>query len=128
MKHWSIGLIALLCCSPAVAGDFDGSKLLICAPVEAMDCVSGGGCEQKLPEEVGAPAFMRVDVQKKVVVGPKQTSQILRISKDDEQIVLQGQERSFGWTIALSQDDGKMVLTLADNSGAFVLFGSCTPL
>jgi hypothetical protein len=128
MKYWSTGLIALLCCAPAVAGDFDGSKMLICAPVEAMDCVSGDGCERKLPEEVGAPAFMRVDVQKKVIVGPKQTSQIMLVDKDDEQILLQGKERTFGWTISLSQDDGKMVATLADNSGAFVLFGSCTPL
>jgi hypothetical protein len=128
MKHWSIGLVALLCCSPALGGDFDGSKLLICAPVEAMDCVSGEGCERKLPEDVGAPAFMRVDVQKKVVVGPKSTSPILFIDKDEEQILLQGKERTFGWTISLSQDDGKMVATLADNSGAFVLFGSCTPL
>jgi hypothetical protein len=128
MKHWSIGLIALMCCGAAQSADFDGSKMLICAPIEAMDCASGDGCERKLPEEVGAPAFMRVDVQKKVVIGPKQTSPILLIDKDDEQILLQGKERTFGWTISLDQDDGRMVATLVDHQGAFVLFGSCTPL
>jgi hypothetical protein len=128
MGKWSIGLMVLLSSSPALGGDFDGSKMLICAPVEAMDCVSGEGCKRGLPEQIGAPAFMRLDLQKKVIVGPKQTSQIISMEKDDEQILLQGRDRGFGWTMSLDQDDGSLVATLADTHGAFVLFGSCTPL
>jgi hypothetical protein len=127
MKRW-MGIVAVLACYPALASDYDGSKLLICAPVEAMECVSGDGCERKLPAEIGAPAFMRIDISKKVVVGPKQTSPILLVKQDEEQVMLQGNERGFGWTIVLDQEDGSLVATLANNSGAFVLFGSCTPL
>ena len=36
--------LALLTAGTASAGDFDGSKLLICAPVEAIDCAAGEEC------------------------------------------------------------------------------------
>jgi hypothetical protein len=118
---WSLG-------SAAMAGDFDGSGKLICAPVEAMECHPGEKCEAGIPDDVGAPAFMRVDFNKKVIVGPKRTSQIRSMDKDENQILLQGTELSLGWNMAINTADGKMVLTLSNRDGAFVLFGSCTPL
>jgi hypothetical protein len=42
--------------------------------------------------------------------------------------LLQGTELGFAWTIALDQANGKMMVTLVDRDGAFVFFGSCTPL
>ena len=36
--------LVLLTAGTASAGDFDGSKLLICAPVEAIDCAAGAAC------------------------------------------------------------------------------------
>jgi hypothetical protein len=120
--------VALALGSTAMAGDFDGSRLLICAPVEAMACHTGEGCEAGIPDDVGAPAFMRVDFARKVIVGPKRTSPIRSMDKDDKQILLQGTELGLAWSMALNSADGKMVLTLNNREGAFVLFGSCTPL
>jgi hypothetical protein len=117
---WSLG-------SVATAGDFDGSKPLICAPVEAMECHSGEKCEAGIPDDVGAPAFMRVDFARKVIVGPKRTSPIRSMDKDESQVLLQGTELGLGWSMALNIADGKMVLTMSDRKGAFVLFGACTP-
>jgi hypothetical protein len=113
---------------PALAGDFDGSKPLICAPVTAMDCVRGDDCATGLPEDVGAPAFMRIDFAAKTVIGPKRTTEILLLEKSETQLLLQGRESGFGWTIALEAEDGQMTVTLASIKGAFVLFGACTPL
>ena len=118
---WALG-------STAIAGDFDGSKLLICAPVEAMSCAAGEECEKGVPDDVGAPAFMRIDFTKKVIVGPKRTSPIRFMDKDENQILLQGTELGLAWGMALNTADGKMVLTLSNLDSAFVLFGSCTPL
>jgi hypothetical protein len=118
---WALG-------STAIAGDFDGSKLLICAPVQAMSCAAGEECEKGVPEDVGAPAFMRIDFTKKVIVGPKRTSPIRFMDKDENQILLQGTELGLAWSMALNTADGKMVLTLSNLDSAFVLFGSCTPL
>ena len=114
--------------STAIARDFDGSKPLICAPVEAMECHSGEKCETGIPDDVGAPAFMRIDFAKKVIVGPKRTSPILSMDKDDKQILLQGTELGLAWSMALHTTTGKMVSTFSSRDGAFVLFGSCTPL
>lgn len=127
MRLWSLAFVTCIGVGTAMSADFDGSKLLICAPVEAMDCVSGEGCKRGFPDDIGAPAFMRVDVEKKVVIGPKQSTPIMFVDKTDEQLLLQGKELSFGWTIALDQQTGKLTATLVDNRGVFVLFGSCTP-
>ncbi|MFO1206946.1 MAG: hypothetical protein U1E63_14710 [Burkholderiales bacterium] len=120
--------LAVAVASPVFAGDFDGSKRLICAPVQAMDCALGEDCLKALPEEVGAPAFMRIDFEKKTVSGPQRTSPMQFLEKSEKQLLLQGTELGYAWTIALDQVSGKMMVTLVDRDGAFVLFGSCTPL
>jgi len=120
--------LAVAFASPVLGGDFDGSKRLICAPVQAMDCAIGDDCVRALPEDVGAPAFMRIDFEKKTVSGPQRTSPVLFMEKTEMQLLLQGTELGYAWTIALDQANGKMMVTLVDREGAFVMFGSCTPL
>lgn len=128
MTRLPLAALALSLASAVTAGDFDGSKKLICAPVEAFECISGDKCEAGIPDDVGAPAFMRIDFAKKVIVGPKRTSPIRSMDKDESQILLQGTELGLAWSIALNTADGKMVSTFSSRDGAFVLFGSCTPL
>jgi hypothetical protein len=50
------------------------------------------------------------------------------MDKSDTQILLQGMEIGYGWTLVLDQDSGKMTSTLVNREEVFVLFGSCTPL
>ena len=119
-----LGVLSLAA-GPAQASDFDGSKVLICAPVQAFDCAAGEDCGKGLPEEIGAPAFMRIDVPNKAVIGPNRTSPILFVDKSDSQLLLQGTEFGYGWIIALDQDTGRMTATLANRGGVFVLFGAC---
>jgi hypothetical protein len=121
-------VLALITCGAASAGDFDGSKLLICAPVEAMDCAAGEDCLKERPEDIGLPNFLRIDFAQKAIVGPKQTSPILFMDTSDIQLLLQGKEHGYGWTLALDQENGAMTITLVNREGAVVLFGSCTPL
>lgn len=111
---------------PTLAGDFDGSRLLICAPVQAFDCAPGEDCAKGIPDDIGAPAFMRIDVANKAVIGPKRTSPILHVEKSDAQLVLLGTELGYGWTLAIDQETGKLTATLANREAAFVLFGACT--
>jgi hypothetical protein len=130
MKHFiRTAVTAFFCIAGPItqAADFDGTKALICAPVEAMDCVAGEGCARGIPEDIGAPAFMRIDFAKKVIVGPKRTSPIRSMDKSGGQLLLQGIEVEHVWVLALDAQ-GKMTATLANSAGAFVLFGSCTPL
>lgn len=128
MMHLPLTALVLASSTTAMAGDFDGSRPLICAPVEAMDCIAGGGCEKGIPDDVGAPAFMRIDFAKKLIIGPKRSSPINVMEKDAQQILLQGTELGLAWSMALNTANGKMVTTFSSRDGAYVLFGSCTPL
>lgn len=114
--------------SSAPGADFDGSKRLICAPVQAMDCAIGQDCVTGLPDEIGAPPFMRIDFDKKTVSGSQRASPVRFMDKTDKQLLLQGTELGYAWTIAVDQSNGKMIVTLVDREGAFVFSGSCTPL
>lgn len=120
----SLSLLAV----PALAADFDGSKPLLCATQAALDCSRGDDCASGLPEEIGAPAFMRIDLAKKAVIGPNTTSDILLQDKSGKQLLLQGREAGFGWTIAVNQGSGELTVTLTNRSGAYVLYGACTVL
>ena len=122
----AVGIGLFLAATPTMAGDFDGSRLLICAPVQAFDCAPGEECAKGLPEEIGAPPFMRIDVANKAVIGPKRTSPILLADKSDTQLLLQGAEFGYGWVIAVDQETGRMTTTLANHENVFVLFGACT--
>src|SRR5687768_1103482 len=123
-----VAALAWLAAGTASAGDFDGSKLLICAPVEAIDCAPGEPCTPGRPDDIGAPNFLRIDVAHKVIVGPKRTTPILFMDKSDNQLLLQGTELGYGWTFVLDQESGTMSATLVNREEVFVLFGSCTPL
>jgi hypothetical protein len=43
------------------------------------------------------------------------------------QLLMQGTELGFAWTIALDTTDGTMTLSLVDREDAYMLFGACTP-
>ena len=110
---------------PAPAAEFDGSRLLICANVEAADCGPGKSCDRRLVDEIGAPAFIRIDFNRKMIVGPKRTTEITLIEKSDRQLLLQGTELGYAWSIALDTGTGKLAAALADRQGVIVLFGTC---
>jgi hypothetical protein len=115
--------------SPAFAGDlFDGTKPLLCASIEALDCDPGMPCERGIPEDMGAPQFLRIDFAKNEIAGPLRTTKIRSTEKDDDQIVLQGYEIGLGWTIAIDRVTGNMRITFAGGNAAFIIFGACTAL
>lgn len=120
----SLSLLAV----PALAADFDGSKPLLCATQSALDCARGDDCAAGLPEEIGAPSFMRIDLAKKSVIGPQTTTEILLQDKSGKQLLLQGREGGFGWTIVVDQPSGELTVTLTNRNGAYVLYGTCTVL
>ena len=123
---------------PAAAGDFDGSKDLLCAVMDIIECVPGGKCQDVTAEEVGIPNFLRIDFKKQKLSatfadGRKNTSPIVNFEKIDGKLILQGAEDGvegvrdgLGWSLAIDEDNGKMVLTASGEAVAFAMFGACT--
>jgi hypothetical protein len=126
VRHLSLVALSLLATAVS-ASDFDGSKDLICAPVSVMECLRGEECLAGLPEDIDAPAFMRFDFKKKLVIGPKVAAEILLQDKTAERLMLQGREAGFGWTIVIGARLGDMTVSLTTLNSAVVMYGSCTP-
>jgi hypothetical protein len=120
-------LLSSMAVFPVFASDFDGSKALICATVEARDCVLGSDCFTGHARKIGAPTFLRIDFDKKVVTGTERTSSISNLDKNDDQVLIQGVDLDFGWALALDQETGDFSASLTNRNGTFLLFGSCTP-
>lgn len=126
MKRWLATVSSLAAFGLAHGADFDGSKLLICANMEASECGMGQTCVRGQATEFGAPAFIRIDLANKTIVGPRRTTPIVGMLTDAQQILLQGTELGYAWSIALDTSSGLMAATLVDHDDVIVLFGACT--
>jgi hypothetical protein len=109
------------------AADFDGKTPLICATVDAHSCDPGEICERALPADIGLPQFMRIDFAKKTIRGTSRSTPIESMEKTPDQILMQGKELGFAWTLVLDSTTGEMTSTLANRDHTYVMFGACTP-
>jgi hypothetical protein len=110
------------------AADFDGTRPLLCATIDAHDCDPGEICLRALPAELGMPQFLRIDFAKQVVTGPQRATAIRFMDNGLAQILMQGTELGYAWTIVLDKTDGSLTVTLVNREDTLVLFGACTPL
>ncbi|HEY2024675.1 hypothetical protein [Paraburkholderia sp.] len=116
-----LGVVA----SDTSAADFDGSKPLICATIDAHACDPGITCTRYLPADMGAPKFLTLDFDKRVVIGPERTTPMAILDKSPDQVVASGTEMGYGWTLVVDSTDGDMTLSIMNRNDAFVLFGNC---
>lgn len=137
----SSGLIVLaVSLGSASATSFDGSQPLLCASATVIECLPIEGCRLVAAEAISAPNFMRLDFSAKTLTSSGagdsgKSSVIERSDSVDGKLILQGAEDGIegvrdgvGWTLAISQDTGRMVLTASGDDVAFTIFGSCTTL
>jgi hypothetical protein len=142
MKNMRLtGFISLaLAWTAAGAAEFDGSAPLICASMEIIECLPAEDCLRVTPEAVNAPQFIRIDFEANQIdtasaSGARKTSPIERSEMVDGKLILQGAEDGaegvrdgLGWSLAIAEDTGKMVLTGSGDAVGFVIFGACVPL
>jgi len=50
------------------------------------------------------------------------------MARFDGKLVFQGMGEELAWSMAISEQTGKMVITASGEEVGFVLFGACTPL
>jgi hypothetical protein len=126
--HGAALLAALGLASQAAFGaDFDGSKPLICSTMEAQDCAAGETCSRELPDALGLPNFIRIDFAKQAIVGPKRTTAIKTLERSPSQVLMQGTELGFAWTLVLDATSGRLSASYLNGDNAVLAFGACTP-
>jgi hypothetical protein len=115
----------------AAAGDFDGSKKLLCAPSDIYECAPASDCQRITPEMANIPRFIQVNVKKKrlsgtVGGGDKVTTGIQNVEKKDGKLTLQGAENARAWSVVIDQETGRMSASASNDITGFILFGGCT--
>jgi len=144
MKRFILVVTAILCfviTSPEIwAGDFDGSKPLLISVIRVIECTPDGSCREVTPASVELPQFLKIDFAGKTIrpaAGDDQTpaTTIERQEVVDGKLILQGAEDGYekmrdglGWTMAISEDTGQVVLTASGEQVAFVVFGAALAL
>ena len=142
MRTGLCSLVLLLICAvpfTVLAGSFDGSKTLLCAPQSASECGPDGSCQQVSPTSVNLPDFFQIDFKEKMitrVAGSEKHkgSKIDNMEVLDSKLILQGADDGIenvrdgiAWSLTIAQDTGRFVAGAAGDSEAFVIFGACTP-
>ena len=116
----------------APAADFDGSRPLLMALIDVIECRPGGECEKVTPQQAGLPRFLEIDIAKKDVseIGEAQEERrtaIQNVTREDGVLILQGAQNGRGWSLTITEATGEAVATVSDPVSGFVLFGACTP-
>ncbi|MBW2435000.1 MAG: hypothetical protein JRF36_15435 [Deltaproteobacteria bacterium] len=133
-------MVVVICIFPltAVAGNYDGSRELICSVMDIVECGPGAKCQEVNAEEAGMPYFFKINFKDKKISathadGSNRVTDIERFEKVDNKVIIQGAEDGIegvrdgvGWSAAIAEDTGKMVLTASGDDVGFVVFGACT--
>lgn len=136
---WAI-LGSMIVASALEAGDFDGTRPLLVSVIRAVECVPDGTCREVPLASVELPQFLKIDFSKKTIRSAdaddnKPATVIERQEVVDGKLILQGAEDGYekmrdglGWTMAISEETGQVVLTASGDQVAFVVFGAALPL
>ena len=129
----------VIAASVAGAGDFDGTRPLLISVIRVVECSPDAACREVTPASVDLPQFLKIDFAKKTI-GPAAADDetpataIERQEVVDGKLILQGAEDGYekihdglGWTIAISEGSGQVVLTASGDQVAFVVFGASLP-
>jgi len=115
------------------ADDLTGSTRLLCAGIQATECFEGGECGIDLPNNLNMPAFIEIDLAKKLLSttaasGENRTTPITSLSRESGTIFLQGHEMGKGFTFVVDEQTGQVTVAIAAHGRAVIVFGNCTPL
>jgi hypothetical protein len=135
---WAV-LGSMIAASAVEAGDFDGTRPLLVSVIRVIECVPDGSCREVTPASVELPQFLKIDFTSKTIrpaaAGDEApATSIERQEVVDGKLILQGAEDGYekmrdglGWTMAISEATGQVVLTASGDQVAFVVFGVSLP-
>lgn len=122
----ALGGLALLA-PAAVAAPLDGSAPMLCALSSVVECARRGDCERSTPEDAQVPAFVRIDVGKRLLstVDGGRTSPIASVQRVNGRLMLQGMQNERVWGAVINEQTGRMSAVVGEDDGAIVVSGAC---
>lgn len=121
----------LLTANLGAAEAFDGSRPLLCATVETVECGPQADCKYGTADSLGFPQFLQIDPGKKRISatrpdGTALNAVVTTVTPLDDRLIMQGVENGLGWAISISRSTGRMAVAIAGDQIAFSVFGACT--
>lgn len=122
---------------PIFAGDLDGSKPLYGSVEKILEINKFKIKDDVNPDSVGLPQNFVIDFKAELIRPSKdslvrKTTKIRHIEHLENKLILQGVEDGVEnvddglvWSIVISKNTGKMVLSAAGDGVAYVVFGVC---
>jgi hypothetical protein len=115
-----------------LAADFDGSKPLLCAVIETIECTPDGEVLRGEAESIDMPPFLKIDFKKKTISGTLEdgtvrTTEIKGMEQTDGNLILQGVQNGKAWNMVIGEANGKATIAASGNQVGFVVFGACIP-
>ena len=107
--------------------------------MRVIECGPDGNCVETSAGEARIPDFLRINFVKKTISAPQwgkgqNPSKIENLERIDGKLILQGAEDGVrdvrdgvGWSMAISEETGKMVLTESGDQFGLVVFGAALP-
>ena len=122
--------------SSAATAAIEAKGALVCGIFEVHECISGQGCENVQPEEIGIRSrFLTVDFKKKEIRarGTERKTKFDSVTEIGNKLLFAGAESGerveqdgVGYSLAITKDSGSMVLSATGDDVAFIVFGACT--
>jgi hypothetical protein len=110
-----------------LAAPMDGTAPILCALQSVMECSNGRPCERATAEDTGVPAFVRIDVPRRLLssVDGARTSPIATSQRANGRLMLQGMQNERVWGAVINEATGHMSATIGEHDGAMVISGAC---
>jgi len=119
------------------AANIDGKSLVICATLEAVQCVKDPAdaheCVHGTAASLNVPGFVKVDFEKQQVTATRETgvdsvSAITSVALTNGNLVVQGVEDGKGWALVMEENTGRMTATAVGDEEGMMIFGACTQI
>jgi len=127
----SLAFLAALMPAIAQADDLSGADRFLCASSLVVRCDAIGECESGLPWEWNMPAFIQVDLKKKLLSTPAASAEQRRspitVLRQAGQIILQGTESGRALSTVIDEETGLASSAIALDGMTINVFGACTP-
>ena len=126
--------LVLLCLPVQVmSAGLDGSAPLLCTVIDVLECGADANCERGSAESVNIPQFVKIDFKGKKITEAveseqKKSTTIKNLEHIDGKLIMQGVENGRAWSIIISEETGKMSVSVSEDRFGFVIFGACMPL
>jgi hypothetical protein len=127
MRTLCLAPLALLSAAALANEDFNGSKPMICAPLQGHDCVPTATACEPLKPEPGKDLSLYFDVAKMAVRTPYRhdTLPIESVGSNSKSLVMQGTNLEYVWSATIHRTTGRLTIVIADREGAYIVFGQC---